>query len=76
MTDIACVRDRHELRRRAGLLTIQETADLIGADHWQFRYLITVGRVVGPSIQIGGKPRKYYLAEELDDIRSCLERNR
>lgn len=72
METITCVRDRHDLRRKAGLLTIQEAAQRIGANHWRLRYLIAVGRAFGPSVQIGGKPRRYYLIGQLDELRSCF----
>ena len=63
------LRNRTELRRRAGLFTIGEAAEMLGVNHWAFRYQVAAGHLVQPSVRIGSKARRYYTDEDVDQMR-------
>ena len=61
-----------EVRHRAGLFTIGETARIVGLRDRRFRYLIEAGRVFGPKTQISCRRRPYYTQNDLRRLRRLV----
>jgi hypothetical protein len=60
-----------DLRRRAGLFTIDEVATLFKIPVRRFRYLLESNRLDRPETRIGRRSRGYYTLNQIDQIR-CL----
>lgn len=68
--------DKAEVRRQAGYFNIAEAIRMVGADEWAFRYQLLLRTVPRPSIRIGGTPRLYYSAAEVEQIRQLVQQTR
>ncbi len=68
--------DREEVRRRAGFFNVAETIRIAGADEWSYRYQLLLRTIPRPSIRIGGTPRLYYTAAEVEEIKEQVKNMR
>ena len=64
---------RDELRWRAGILSIGETAAMLGIKPRCFRYQLESGVLPHPSIGIGTAPRRYYSLDQVIGMRLTLQ---
>ena len=61
-----------DLRHRAGLYTIDETAALFGIRTRRFRYLLESSRLAEPTTRIGRRHRSYYTINQIDQMRHLI----
>jgi predicted site-specific integrase-resolvase len=62
--------EKKDLRRRAGLLTLHDMAETLGISYWSLYHHITVGHVARPKARIKGRPRRYYVEEDVERLRT------
>ena len=61
-----------DLRHRAGLFTIDETAALFAIPIRRFRYLLESNRIVPPETRIGRRQRGFYTINQIDQMRRLI----
>lgn len=57
-----------DLRRRAGLYTRQDVAEVLGISYWSLYHHIQVGHLCRPAARIRGLPRRYYTTCDVERI--------
>lgn len=60
---------KKELRRCAGLYTRHDVAEIIGISYHSLRHHIRVGHLAQPQHGITGRPRRYYVMDDVESMR-------
>jgi len=63
---------KSSLRKRAGLYTIREVVDMLGADYHAFYWRMRQGDYIQPHVRIGERPQLYYTRADVDTIKEGL----
>ena len=65
--------EKKDLRRRAGLLTLHDMAETLGISYWSLYHHMTVGHVARPKTRIKGRPRRYYVEDDVERLRHFFQ---
>ena len=65
--------NKKDLRRRAGLFTLHDMAEMLGISFWSLYHHITVGHVAKPTARIKGRARRYYVDDDVERLRGFFE---
>ncbi len=65
--------EKKDLRRRAGLFTLHDMAEKARRSYWSLYHHMTVGHVAQPEAQIKGRPRRYFVEDDVERLRTFFQ---